>query len=648
MADQNRKASESEIDSSILNKAQAVSYTGRQMAQELNNLGKVYPVARILDKHDCENSSCLLFDDGSTCGKKVCQRLLENGGEYEWSLRMGPDGHEAKARYVTVDGEPRVLLCVAPTTGHDEEFDKRLLYVDSLTEAFNRRFYEEELRKQELYAGVAIVDLDDFKLINDTLGHHTGDLALKAATRVMLNCIRDTDMLVRYGGDEFVLVMPNIERSVFSRRLQAISKAVSQTPIPGHDEIYLSVSIGGVISQGITVENALRQADSFMYRAKYHKNSVITDADKVDTVENQKPLLLIVDDSEVNRIILSEMLKDEYEILEVDRGTKAIKVLEDRGKEVAIVLLDIVMPEMNGFEVLSVMSHRGWIEDIPVIMISSEDSDDTVLQAYEQGASDYISRPFDMRVVKQRVSNVMRLYARQRRLSALLARQYYEREKDSNVLVNIMGGAMELRNGESGPHVLHVRNLTEILLGCLLQKTSKYSVRGKERSAIAMASVLHDIGKLAIPDNILNKPGSLTKEEFEIMKTHTTLGSDMLNKLNMYDDSSLLIKVAHDICRWHHERWDGNGYPDGLKGDEIPISAQVVSLADVYDALTSERVYKSAISHDEAIKMILNGECGVFNPLLLECLMDVEDRIKGDINLANLTPPPSMPTRIKE
>ncbi len=612
--------------------------TSRQMTEEIAHLRQTYPVVRLVNKSRIDEGRCLLFEEDSVCGRNACARLLKEGGEREWSMRIGRNIHRAKARYVEVDDEPNVLLCVSES--ENSESDKRLLYIDAPTGTFNRRFYEDELRHQRLYAGIAIIDLDDFKLVNDTLGHHTGDMALSLAAKVMLRSIRDTDMLIRYGGDEFIMVMPNIEPSVFSRRLHAMGEMLSQTNIPGYAELFLSASIGGVISRGDTVENAVKRADSLMYRAKHHKNSVLTEADSVEAEEFRKPLLMIVDDSQVNRAILSEMLKDDYEIVEIDDGEEALGFLQEHGKEVSIVLLDIVMPGMSGFEVLSQMAHNGIIEDVPVIMISSEDSDESVLRAYELGASDYISRPFDMRVVRQRVSNIMRLYARQRRLSVLLAQQYYEREKASSVLVNVMGGAMELRNGESGPHVLHVRNLTEILLERLLQKTDRYQLTGKERSAIAMASTLHDIGKLAIPDSILNKPGALTPEEFEIMKTHTTLGSDMLDNLNMYSDSQELLKTAHDICRWHHERWDGGGYPDGLVGDQIPISAQVVSLADVYDALTSERVYKGAVSHDKAIKMILGGECGAFNPLLLECLTEMGERILHELNAPTLAPPP--------
>ena len=426
-----------------------------------------------------------------------------------------------------------------------------------------------------------------------------------------------------------MLVIPGISADVFARKLHDMADKLAETPVPGYENINLTVSIGGVLSEGRTVEEAVRQADGLMYKAKGRKNFVITDSDNLDPYEFHKPLLLVVDDSEMNRVILSEMLKDQYEILEADCGEAGIARLEQHGSGISIVLLDIVMPGADGFDVLSCMSRNGWIDDIPVIMISSEDSDDSVLRAYELGASDYISRPFDKRIVRQRVSNIMRLYTKQRRLSTMLAQQFYERERESRMLVDIMGGAMELRNGESGPHVQHVRKLTEMMLEHLMRKTDRYHISSSERATIAAASTLHDLGKLSIPDSILNKPGRLTPEEFEIMKTHTTIGGDMLEGMVQYRDSAL-VRAARDICRWHHERYDGGGYPDGLKGEEIPISAQVVSLVDVYDALTSDRVYKEAFSHEKAMHMILNGDCGAFNPLLIDCLIDLQDRIVAE------------------
>lgn len=617
--------------------------TRAQALEEVARLKKIYADVRLIDADGLKKAKCLFFEEG-VCMRQVCAKVLDDGRERTSVLRIGDEANRATARYVDVEGIPNVLVYVEQINpAEDGPIDKEIIYHDALSGAFNRRFFEDELRHQRLYAGVALIDLDDFKIVNDTLGHHAGDMAIKAVVGSILRCVRDSDMLVRYGGDEFVLVMPNISQDVFVKRLHAVSEAVRKTTVPGYDQVSLSISVGGVMLNGGLVEEAVQNADRLMYRAKQRHNMVMTDfeGEPSDDEGSQRPLLLIVDDSSMNRDILAEMLRDEYEIVQAKNGKEAISALEEYDKSISLMLLDIIMPEMDGFEVLSVMNRRGWIEDIPVIMISSEDSNDSVLRAYELGASDYIGRPFDGRVVRQRVSNVMRLYIRQRRLSSLLAEQYNERAKSSNVLVNIMGGAMELRNGESGPHVLHVRNLTEILLDKLMRKTDRYEISGVDRATIVMTSTLHDIGKLAIPDNILNKPGRLTADEFEIMKTHTTLGAEMLERLNMYTDNQLLLQTAHDICRWHHERWDGNGYPDGLKGDEIPISAQVVSLADVYDALTSERVYKSAVSHETAMKMIMNGESGVFNPLLLECLEEVSERVKQELDSSAIDPPPS-------
>lgn len=347
-----------------------------------------------------------------------------------------------------------------------------------------------------------------------------------------------------------------------------------------------------------------------------------------------KQKILIVDDSEMNRAILADMLESEYEIIEAENGEEAIGILEERRTELALILLDIVMPRMDGFGVLEIMNKRDWIEDVPVIMISSESGAAPVKRAYEMGISDYISRPFDSTVVHRRVVNTIMLYAKQKKLAALVMEQIDENEKQSALMIDILSHIVEFRNGESGLHVLHIRILTEQILKHLSQITDKYSFTQEEISLISTASALHDIGKISIPSEILNKPGRLTKEEFDTMKTHTTIGAKMLDNLAFHQDEPL-VKEAHAICRWHHERYDGRGYPDGLKGDDIPISAQVVALADVYDALTSERVYKKAIPHEEAVRMICDGECGTFNPLILKCLNDIADILPAKLRDSN-------------
>lgn len=337
--------------------------------------------------------------------------------------------------------------------------------------------------------------------------------------------------------------------------------------------------------------------------------------------------ILIVDDSEMNRDILSEMLGEEYEMIEAENGEQAIAVLQQHIAEISLVLLDIVMPVMDGYEVLAVMNSNRWIEDVPVIMISSESSPAMIDRAYELGVTDFISRPYDALIVRRRVVNTILLYAKQKKLENLVTEQIYEKEKNSSLMIAILSHIVEFRNGESGLHVLHVQSYTETILRRLIQITDRYNINGDDIVLISNASALHDIGKISISDEILNKPGRLTKEEFEIMKTHSSIGASMLSELSIYQNEPL-VRVAYEICRWHHERYDGCGYPDGLKGDEIPISAQVVALADVYDALTSERVYKSAYSHEVAVNMILNGECGTFNPLILECFQDVAEEIR--------------------
>lgn len=617
-----------------------VRMTRLEADEEVLKYSDLYPVVEILDRKTLEDTDyCIMCGNSCPCMRKVALDVLDNGGEQTRSLRMGDDCHRATARYVEVDGEPCVFFFAQPLdVDGDGKVMGELLYHDALSGVYNRRFYEDRLRHQFIAAGVAIFDLDDFKLVNDTLGHHAGDLAIKAAARAMRSCIRDTDMLVRYGGDEFVLVLPGIGRDDFRNKLRTLARKVAETTVHGYPTLKLAVSVGGVLAAGRTIEDSARSADKLMYRAKQHNEAVVTEADLPNLPEYHKPLVLIVDDSEMNREILREMLKDDYDILEAASGEDGLEAIRQHGELISLVLLDIMMPGINGFEVLSQMSRDGIIDDIPVIMISSEDKQEAVLNAYELGASDYISRPFDIRVVRHRVSNIMHLYAKQRRLSSLLSQQFYERERESRMLVDIMASSMELRNGESGLHVLHIRNLTEILLERLVQKTDKYELTGARRSTIAMASTLHDIGKMAIPDAILNKPGRLTAEEFEVMKTHAAIGAQMLENLNQYKDDALM-QTAKAICHYHHERWDGRGYPEGLKGDQIPIEAQVVSVADVYDALTSERVYKKAIPHEKAMRMIADGECGAFNPLLMECLVDVGDRIRDDIGRE--LPPPS-------
>ena len=610
----------------MLNNHEA-NLTDEEAAAEVARVAKIYPVVRLMSADQVKSErNCLLAGDRCPCLRQSSLEALATSDEI--SERLLNDGVEYRARIrsLMVEGEPHVLMMVRPID-EQEAAEEDLVYTDVLTSVRNRRYYEEKLRSARMNAGVAMIDLDDFRAFNDTCGRHAGDLALGAVAAAIRGGIRSTDELVRLGCDKFVAVMPNIPSDDFARRLRHVSDAVHATIVPGHEHVSLTACVGGVRINGETVDEGVSRAVQLLSHAKAKPGTVVTDSDAIETFQSEKPSVLIVDDSEMNRIILNEMLKDEYRILEADNGRTALDMVDRYGDELSLVLLDIVMPGMNGFEVLGELSRRTVADSLPVIMISSEDSDDVVLRAYELGASDYINRPFDARVVRRRVSNTIRLYAKQRRLTSLLSQQYNERVKNSRMLIDIMAGVMELRNGESGLHVTHIEKLTELLLGCLVHRSDQFPLDNEQRSTIAMASALHDIGKMSIDDAILNKPGRLTTEEFEIMKTHTTLGADMLLELGRQHTGNPLLEYAYQIARWHHERWDGKGYPDGLKGDEIPIAAQVVSVADVYDALTSVRVYKDAIPHQEAIQMILGGKCGQFNPLLLDCLLEVQDRI---------------------
>lgn len=342
-----------------------------------------------------------------------------------------------------------------------------------------------------------------------------------------------------------------------------------------------------------------------------------------------KQKILIADDSEMNRELLAAILEEEYDIIQVNDGVQAVDCLQRQAEEISLLLLDIVMPHMDGFEVLSYMNKEHWIDAIPVVIISSENSPIYIKRGYDLGATDFIGKPFDANMVLRRSANAILLGAKQRRMTSIVSNQIYEREKSSKLMINILSHIVEFRNGESGLHVLHIQTITEMLLRQLVQKeNNRYALSKEQIRMITTASALHDIGKISIPDEILNKPGRLTAEEFAVIKGHSMAGANMLSELPLDQKEEPLVKTAYEICRWHHERYDGGGYPDGLKGEETPVSAQVVALADVYDALTSERCYKDAYSHEKAIEMILAGQCGAFNPLMLECLLDISSSLK--------------------
>ena len=560
--------------------------------------------------------------------KKREQRLLKKLHQQEIAL----DATNQKLAQLIKNQKAQLDETTEQRAAHDQKL-KEELYKDPLTGAYNRRYYEEVIRTSIGPAGIALMDVDDFKICNDTYGHHAGDVALKTVASAIQSCIRSSDLLIRYGGDEFLLVLPGIPGDFLQTKLEQICTAAQMASVPGYPHFRVSLSIGGTI-QSITdpVERIVRRADWLMYQAKGRKNAVMVEVPghslaALEKLLQNKSQILLVDDSAMSRMILKEILGGDYSILEAENGQECLEKMQAEAGNIALVLLDINMPVMDGFEVLKAMNVNHTIEDIPVIMISSDDSDAAIRRSYELGASDYVTRPFDARIVYRRVTNTIKLYAKQRRLVQMVSDQIRARENNTDMLVGVLSHIVEFRNGESGAHVRHIRIITELLLHRLLEISSQYPITAEQQDNIPLASALHDIGKIGIDEKILNKPGRLTPEEFEVVKTHSMLGAEMLHQLENFNEQPLL-QTAYEITRWHHERWDGRGYPDGLKGDEIPISAQLVALADVYDALTSERCYKKAFSHEKAVQMILNGECGAFNPLLLQCLTDMQTDLK--------------------
>ncbi len=335
--------------------------------------------------------------------------------------------------------------------------------------------------------------------------------------------------------------------------------------------------------------------------------------------------ILVVDDMEVNRAILSTIFENEYEVLLAEDGGQAIEIIGECGAELSAILLDIVMPNIDGFGVLDYLHRNQYMTSVPVILITSDTSYESKRRGYEMGVSDFISKPFEPDIVTRRVHNLIELYHHKNNLEEIVEKQTREiREKNDKLsamnehIINMLGTIVEFRSLESGNHIYRVRSFTDILLRRLMEDFPEYGITREQAEVISFASVMHDVGKIAIPDSILMKPGRLTDDEFELMKTHTQRGAEIIDKIFISDDE-VFKNYCYEIALYHHEKYDGGGYPEHLKGDEIPISAQVVSIADVYDALTSERVYKAAFSYEKAYLMILNGECGIFNPKLITC-----------------------------
>lgn len=431
---------------------QNVKITRQQAAEEAKMLEKVFDVVRFLEGDFFEQMQddprigvkigmCQCYDfwkknkpcENCTSMKAYAEKKQKTKLEF-----LDADVFLVISRYLEIDDEACVMELVKhlendtliDTDGRDKLVGKLKgyqdkLYIDPVTGVYNRRYFEDEIRNMQNSAGVAMIDLDDFKLYNDIYGHDMGDQVLCIVADVIKNCIRKTDKLIRYGGDEFLLILSDMVRGTLRGKLLQIQEVIENATIPNCPRLKLTASIGGVISEDGKIDEAIAKADQLMYKAKDHKAQVITECDKTifkkEKIQN-KPRILIVDASEFNRAILKEILEETYEIIEADGGNEALHKIDEYGMKISLVLLDIIMPEKDGFEVLKYMEEERLISDIPVIIISSEDSANYIRRAYEMGVSDYINRPFDANIVYQRVSNTVKLYAKQRRLMAMVTR----------------------------------------------------------------------------------------------------------------------------------------------------------------------------------------------------------------------------------
>lgn len=613
--------------------AQGGSMTRQQAEQEMEQLRKVFPSVRMLTAEQVQA--------GEAVGDAARQALEEKTTHSRMEYR-GQELYEVTALFAQVEGTPCVLelerrldrIMLLDPEESEQLFNnlaeyRGKLYRDAVTGAYNERYYQEKYRSRILTAGVAVLRVDDFKAANDVYGRYAGNSVLETVAGVLRRNLGEKDRLIRRGEDRLLLLLPEVGQSDFGQKLEHLRLQLAAAGVPGYSHLHISVSIGGVWIRDGEVSAAVEHAERLATYAQMQKNTVITEQQPERTVAapvHRRQSVLIVDDSELNRKMLGQMLGSRFDIAEAASGEACLQLLEQNATGISIVLLDIHMPGIDGFTVLEEMNQKNLLEQIPVIMISSEDTVDAVRRAFDLGASDYISRPFDAKVVYQRIINTIQLYAKQRRLSAMAADLAFEKERASRMMIGILSQVVEKRNGESRDHVQRVAQLTSMLLAGLAQKTDRYPLTREMRRTIATAAALHDIGKMEICEDLLHKEGPLTEAERRTLQSHTLLGAQMLEEQPECRDDAF-ARTAYNICRWHHERYDGGGYPDGLQGEQIPIEAQVVGLADVYERLVSRPVDGHARTHSEVVQMICTGVCGAFNPLLLDCLQDMEAEI---------------------
>lgn len=609
-------------------------YSKAEIQELLNNLKEQFSFVKLRKENEIKEEDTFLCLEEEISDHQLLLHVL-NEKKASSVLEFGKEkAYLIMARSIEVDKEPMVLEVVSTLENQSVINQKHLFkekdyYRDQSTGIYNQLYYEELEKFNRRQAGMALVEINS---INQKDHSEMDEHILQTIAKILLRNSRGNDRVIRYRKNQFLLILEGINEGNLEDKLVRIREEVHLAILPKGGKDHASLAMSALISNYRTRACCVEKLERFIAYAKDQMNRLYFEWHQEDRLPmftmnyQEKPWILIVDDNEMNGMILESFLEKDYRISQARNGKEALRIIEKNNKKLSLVLLDIMMPELDGIEVLKIMARHQWLEDVPAIMISAQGNDRVVERCFDLGASDYIQKPFSNGIVLKRVRNILSLYQKQKKLREEIRNKIEEKNRNSYILTNILSQVVEYRNGESGPHVMHVEQITKILLNRLYEISDAYPLSEEARNQISSASALHDIGKMGIDEAILNKPGKLTDQEFEIMKTHTVIGANMVDNLDAFKEEPL-AHYLHDICRWHHEKWDGRGYPDGLKGDEIPISAQVVSLADVYDALVSDRVYKKAYSHPKAMEMILNGECGAFNPILLTCLKDCHNSI---------------------
>lgn len=537
--------------------AQGGSMTRQQAEQEMEQLRKVFPSVRMLTAEQVQA--------GEAVGDAARQALEEKTTHSRMEYR-GQELYEVTALFAQVEGTPCVLelerrldrIMLLDPEESEQLFNnlaeyRGKLYRDAVTGAYNERYYQEKYRSRILTAGVAVLRVDDFKAANDVYGRYAGNSVLETVAGVLRRNLGEKDRLIRRGEDRLLLLLPEVGQSDFGQKLEHLRLQLAAAGVPGYSHLHISVSIGGVWIRDGEVSAAVEHAERLATYAQMQKNTVITEQQPERTAAapvHRRQSVLIVDDSELNRKMLGQMLGSRFDIAEAASGEACLQLLEQNATGISIVLLDIHMPGIDGFTVLEEMNQKNLLEQIPVIMISSEDTVDAVRRAFDLGASDYISRPFDAKVVYQRIINTIQLYAKQRRLSAMAADLAFEKERASRMMIGILSQVVEKRNGESRDHVQRVAQLTSMLLAGLAQKTDRYPLTREMRRTIATAAALHDIGKMEICEDLLHKEGPLTEAERRALQSHTLLGAQMLEEQPECRDDAF-ARTAYNLSLIH-------------------------------------------------------------------------------------------------